>query len=169
MRRSRFMIASTFFLGAFVLAALVGCSGSATSTPSPNGSAAQTNAAAPLTDPVAIGKRIYLTGVDSDGRQMLSEAPTASQGALMLGGGGCAACHGANGRGGTVRAATTSITGPNITYGALIKSGFTDATIRAAILWCTDEVGKPLDETMPCWQMSATDADATVAYLKTLK
>lgn len=62
----------------------------------------------------------------------------------------------------------TAIKTPDITYGALIKEGFTDATIKRAILDGLDEAGKPLNEPMPRWQMTNTDVDATIAYLKTL-
>ena len=62
----------------------------------------------------------------------------------------------------------TAIKTPDITYGALIKEGFTEATIKRAILNGVDEAGKALNVAMPHWQMSTTDLDATIAYLKTL-
>ena len=165
MRRNRFLIASVICLCALVLVAVTGCSGSTAPTPTTTAAATPANAGTPAD----IGKQIYLNGVGSDGQQMLSSAPTSSVGALMLGGGGCAACHGVNGHGGRAQAGATSISAPNITYAALIKAGFKDDTIRGAILWCTDEAGQPLDQTMPCWQMTTAEADATIAYLKTLK
>ena len=61
-----------------------------------------------------------------------------------------------------------AIKAPDVTFGALVKSGFTDATIRRAILSGLDESGKPLDAAMPRWQMSAADLGATIAYLKEL-
>jgi len=51
---------------------------------------------------------------------------------------------------------------------ALIKAGFTDATIRAAIRNGLDETGKPLKDAMPRWQMSDPDLNAAIAYLKVL-
>jgi len=117
----------------------------------------------------SIGQRIYLTGVGSDGRDISRTAPRVSQGALMMGGGGCGSCHAANGRGGTIRMMTgTAIKAPNITYGTLIKNGFTDELIRRAIRDGLDEQGKPLDVAMPRWQMSDADLNATIAYLKQL-
>lgn len=117
----------------------------------------------------SVGQRIYLRGVGSDGRDITRTAPRVSQGALMMGGGGCGSCHGANGHGGTIRMMTgTAIKTPNITYGSLIKNGFTDATIRKAIRDGLDEKGKPLDVAMPRWQMSDADLGATIAYLKPL-
>ena len=117
----------------------------------------------------SVGQRIWLTGVGSDGREVARSAPRASLGALMMGGGGCGSCHGADGRGGTIRMMTgTAIVAPDVTYAALIKAGFTDATIRKAIRDRLDESGKPLKDAMPRWQMSDTDLDATIAYLKVL-
>jgi mono/diheme cytochrome c family protein len=87
----------------------------------------------------------------------------------MMGGGGCASCHGADGRGGTIKMMTgTVIKAPDVTHGALVKSGFTDVTIGRAVRDGLDESGQPLDEAMPRWQMSNTDLAATIAYLKGL-
>jgi cytochrome c oxidase subunit 2 len=87
----------------------------------------------------------------------------------MMGGGGCASCHGTDGRGRTIRMMTgAAIRAPDITYAALTNAGFTDATIRNAIRNGTDESGKPLKTAMPRWQMNDTDLSATIAYLKQL-
>jgi mono/diheme cytochrome c family protein len=61
-----------------------------------------------------------------------------------------------------------AIKAPDITHGALIKAGFTDTTIGAAIRDGLDESGKPLDAAMPRWHMSDADLAATIAYLKVL-
>ena len=115
------------------------------------------------------GQRLYLTGVGLNGQSVPHSAPPVSQGALMMGGGGCGSCHGANGRGGTIQMMMgPAIKAPDITYPALIKAGFTDATIRAAIRDGLDETGKPLKDAMPRWQMSTADLNATIAYLKVL-
>src|SRR5450759_2063567 len=115
------------------------------------------------------GQRLYLTGVGVNGQTVPHSAPPVSQGALMMGGGGCGSCHGANGRGGTIQMMMgPAIKAPDITYPALIKAGFTDATIRAAIRDGLDETGKPLKDAMPRWQMSDPDLNAAIAYLKVL-
>jgi len=115
------------------------------------------------------GQRIWLTGVGADGKLIARSAPRTSQGALMMGGGGCASCHGANGRGGTVQMMMgPAIVAPDVTYAALIKAGFTETTIEQAITQGLDEAGKPLDESMPRWQMSTSDVQSTIAYLKVL-
>jgi len=84
-------------------------------------------------------------------------------------GGGCASCHGADGRGGTIRIMMgTAVDVPDIRYDALISAGFTDATIQTAITDGKDESGEPLHEAMPHWQMNGADLAATIAYLKVL-
>jgi cytochrome c oxidase subunit II len=115
------------------------------------------------------GQRVYLTGVGASGQSIPRSTARVAQGSMMMRGGGCGSCHGANGRGGTIRMTTgTAIKAPDIRYAELIKDGFTNATIRAAIRDGLDEAGKPLDAAMPRWQMSAADLAATIAYLKVL-
>ena len=82
----------------------------------------------------SVGERIFLTGVGSDGQAIQRNAPGVSEGSGMMGGTGCGSYHGANGRGGTIRMMMgTAIETPDITYDALIKEGFTDATIKETI------------------------------------
>jgi cytochrome c oxidase subunit 2 len=115
------------------------------------------------------GERLFLTGVGSDGQAIPHTASRVARSSLMMGGGGCASCHGAGGRGGTLRTMSgTAIQAPDVTYDALVKSGFTNATIQRAILSGLDESGKPLDAAMPRWQMSPADLGATIVYLKVL-
>ncbi len=117
----------------------------------------------------SVGQRIYLTGVGASGQAIPHSATRVAQGSLMMGGGGCGSCHGSNGRGGTIRMmAGSAIKVPDITYSALIKAGFTDATIRRAITAGLDESGKPLKDPMPRWRMSSAEVDAAIAYLKEL-
>lgn len=115
------------------------------------------------------GERIFLTGVGSDGRAIPHTASRVAQSSLMMGGGGCASCHGADGRGGTLRTMSgAEIQAPDVTHDVLVESGFTDATIRRAILSGLDEGGRPLDAAMPRWQMTPVDLGATIAHLKEL-
>jgi hypothetical protein len=170
MLRSRFMIALVLLLCAVLVVAAAGCSGSKSATTTGTESASAVEATAPPAPGVAIGKQIFLTGVGWNGQTILVSAPKSAQGALMMGGGGCAVCHASNGHGGTARTMTgTPIVAPNITYAVLKKAGFTDTTIRGAILWCTDEARQPLGEEMPCWQMGDVDVESTIAFMKTLK
>jgi cytochrome c oxidase subunit II len=175
-------------LGALAAATIVGCStsnnpggsngggmmGGGAASPAGGGSASSSGGgmmgggtgSSSYTSP---GQRIFLAGVGSDGQAIPHTASSVARSSLMMGGGGCASCHGANGRGGTLKMMSgTAIQAPDVTYDALIKNGFTDVTVRRAIRDGLDESGKPLDAAMPRWQMSATDLDATIAYLKEL-
>ena len=115
----------------------------------------------------SVGKRIYLTGVGTDGRPIAhSDPPVTRSSLIMMGSAGCASCHDDNGRGGTIRKTSGAlIKAPDITQSALIRRGFTDSTIRKVIANGLDEKGQPLDQAMPRWQMSSADLDATIAYL----
>jgi len=172
-------------LGALAATAIVGCStsdspgesngagmmGGAAASPAGAGSpgAGGMMGGSGSTSYASPGERIFLTGVGSDGRAIFHTATRVAQGSLMMGGGGCASCHGADGRGGTLRRMSgTAIQAPDVTYDALVKSGFTDSTIRRAILSGLDESSKPLDAAMPRWQMTPVDLGATIAYLKEL-
>jgi hypothetical protein len=91
--------------------------------------------------------------------------------------GGCATCHGADGRGRT----TTSFSAPNITYanltdpaGMLQPDGsrgptYTDATLRRAVTQGIDPGGACLQLPMPQWQLTGSEWTDLLAYLKTLR
>ena len=165
-----------------VIAAVVGCSSSGTSSGRSGGSMMGPGGSSSSQGPgmmsggvsgtntySSLGKRIFLTGVGTDNQEIQRSATRVSQSGRMMGGGGCASCHGATGRGGTIRMMTgTAIKTPDVTYDALIQFGFTDLTIPEAIRNGLDENGDPLNEAMPRWQMSDADLEATVAYLKEL-
>ncbi len=85
----------------------------------------------------------------------------------MMGGGGCASCHGADGRGGTI-GMMGSIQTPDITYAALEREGYTDTKIYRAVRYGIDENSAPLDSTMPRWRMTDSEVRDVVAYLKEL-
>jgi cytochrome c oxidase subunit 2 len=121
------------------------------------------------------GQQIYFTGVSrQDGYLPRTGGPPWAQRV------GCAACHGPNGRGGSPVMMGTAIP-PDIRYDVLTgkvpeASGekmdhppYTDATIKQAITQGVDPANKPLDWTMPRWQMSAQDLNDLLAYLKTLR
>jgi len=174
MRCTKSTVVTALLLSGFVLTA-VGCSGSATSGEGsgeraiPGTSSSAIPIAASAKKFSSVGEQIYLTGNGTDGQEILSEAPRAAQGAIIMGGGGCAPCHGADGHGGRISVMTARIQSPNVTYGSLTKDGFTDETIRAAIRYGTDEKRGWLAEAMPRWQMTDADVDATLVYLKSLK
>ena len=180
------LITVALCLGALAAAAIVGCSTSdspggsnsggmmgGAASPAGGGSAGagggMMGGGSGSTSYVSLGERIFLAGVGSEGQAIPHTASRVAQSSLMMGGGGCASCHGADGRGGTLRTMSGgAIEAPDVTYDALVKSGFTDAAIRRAILNGLDERGKPLDAAMPRWQMTPVDLGATIAYLKEL-
>jgi len=180
MRRQIPTLILAICLSALTMAAVVGCSPSNTSGTGSNTGSGGGNTGGTGGGMMggggtgsgtysSVGEQIYLSGVGSDGKAIQRTAPAVSEGSLMMGGGGCGSCHGADGRGGTIQMMMgTTIKTPDITYGALIKEGFTDATIKRAIREGLDEADKPLEDAMPRWQMSDADADATIAYLKEL-
>ncbi len=120
------------------------------------------------------GERIYLSGVSD------RIGPIPRFGGPMwirMMGGGCAACHGSNGRGGQPVMMGTAVP-PDIRYEALITGAYepgehatpyTEALIKRAVTQGLDADGKPLDATMPHWQMSEGDLSDLLAYMRTLR
>jgi cytochrome c oxidase subunit 2 len=167
--RPHALITVALCLGALASAAIVGCS----TSDSPGGSNSSGmmggSSGSGSTSYASPGERIFLTGVGSDGQPIPQTVSRVARSSLMMGGGGCASCHGADGRGGTLRTMSgAAIQAPDVTYDALVRGGFTVASIRRAILSGLDESGKPLDAAMPRWQMTPVDLGATIAYLKVL-
>lgn len=119
------------------------------------------------------GERIYYTGYNDRGQQIrISGGPMW----LYMHGGSCVDCHGINGRGGLPVMMGTEIP-PDITYKALTSETghgeeehppYTDEMIKTAIREGIDPAGEPLDPTMPRWQMSDSDLNDLLEYLKTL-
>ncbi len=162
-----------FALSLVVIAglALAACGGS--------GPTAATSRSA--TASLAAGEAIFRTGL-FDGRPIPRTGGSA--GGMMGGGmggdmmtGGCATCHGPDGRGRT----TSSFSAPNITYtnltdpsGMLMPDGtrgpaYTDAAIRTAVVQGTDPKGDKLAQPMPQWQLTDEEWGALLAYLRTLR
>ncbi len=121
---------------------------------------------------VAAGERIFDSGIGTDGA-----AIPRTGGVGMMTGAGCAACHGAGGRGTT----TMMFRAPDITYANLtdpagmveVDGGrgpvYTEAEIRRAVVQGIGADGDTLDTTMPRWQLSDADWRDLLAYLKTLR
>ncbi|MFI5341302.1 MAG: c-type cytochrome [Candidatus Methylomirabilales bacterium] len=119
------------------------------------------------------GEQIYYTGVSA------KTGPISGEGGppwMRMGPLGCVACHGVQGRGGVPVMMGTAIPA-DIRYEALIngeyehgkkETPYTDALIKRGITEGLDPEGKPLDWTMPRWQMGDADLNDLLAYLKTL-
>jgi mono/diheme cytochrome c family protein len=113
-----------------------------------------------------LGKQIFTTGIGSSGKHV-----PYTQGMDMgpSGIGGCADCHGADGKG------MDSMKSPAIIYNALRKPlgkkppmYASDDALKQPIEKGLDEDGKPVSSDMPRWQLSDQEFQAVVAYLKTL-
>lgn len=109
------------------------------------------------------GEQIFFTGTSAKDTVAVTGGPFWFQ----MHGGGCANCHGPDGRGGTVTM-MGSFTAPNVTYNELKKEGFTDALIKRAATRGFDEKGGRLSTNMPRWRMSNEDLNDVIEYLKTL-
>jgi mono/diheme cytochrome c family protein len=112
----------------------------------------------------SLGEQVYYTGVDIHGPVPRYGGPMW----LRMHGGGCVSCHGIKGRGGVPVMMGAAIPA-DITYQELMEDHYTDALIKRAITQGIDEEGKPLDWTMPRWQMSDADLNALIDYLKKFK
>ena len=126
------------------------------------------------------GEQIYYTGVSR------TTGPLRRTGGprwVQHDGVGCVACHGVHGRGGVPVMQGTALP-EDIRYATLTaaeppKEGekkeekdhppFTDATIKRAVTQGVDPANKPVDWTMPRWQMADEDWIDVLAYLKTLR
>jgi cytochrome c2 len=123
-------------------------------------------------DPVALGQRIFMSGVGVDGQPL---SRTGGSGMMMVS--GCASCHGVDGHG----LRTMMFTTPNITYanltdpaGMLDPDGsrgptYTDDLIRRAVTQGFDAAGDPLSTAMPHWQLADQDWNDLLQFLKTLQ
>lgn len=135
----------------------------------------------PKTRYASNGERIYSTGVSE------RTGPLRFQGGpiwLAMHGGGCVSCHGIRGRGGEPVMMGTAIPS-DIRYAVLTEMEghahetegeeeeahppYTDEVLKRAITRGLDPAGKPLDWTMPRWEMSEQDLNDLIAYLKRLR
>lgn len=128
------------------------------------------------------GERIYFTGTSSSGDAIGAQMPGMHR---MQGGGmACADCHGPDGRGGTFRVMMGSYRAPDIRYETLTAKQheheesegehqehppYTDETIIRAITDGVDPSGEQLAFPMPRWQMSESDLNDLLDYLKALE
>jgi len=90
---------------------------------------------------------------------------------------GCAACHGKDGRGKTVKTAMGSFSTPDIRWSTLSskkdpegqpQTPFDQTRFARAVRDGLDPEGVLLDPTMPRWRLTDTQVSALVAYLKGL-
>ncbi len=117
------------------------------------------------------GERIYFTSTSNSGEPIISWIGSMTMRGGMI---SCATCHGADGRGGQGRMMMWTFNAPDIRYSTLTgvrgnETPYTDELIKRAITQGVDADGKRLEPPMPVWQMSDSDLNDLLAYLKTLK
>jgi cytochrome c oxidase subunit 2 len=114
------------------------------------------------------GERIYFTATSNSGKPIIS-----SIGAMTMRGGmmSCAACHGVDGKGGRGRMMMWTFNASDIRYSSLTsgEKPYTDELIKRAIAEGLDSEGKRLEPPMPVWQMSDSDLNDLLEYLKSLR
>ena len=126
---------------------------------------------------LALGERLFGTGTDANGNPVprTGGAPAG----MMNAGGGCAGCHGTDGRGRTVSSMMASFTAPDIRWSVLTstestESGgsastpFDEASFARAVRDGLDPEGQPLEPPMPHWQLTDQEMRDLIAYVKTL-
>ncbi len=111
------------------------------------------------------GEMIFMTGVNENGERIPF---TGGPQWLYMHGGGCASCHGIDGKGG-IYPMMCGIKTPDIRYSTLInKHGMSEDDIKLAITKGIDDEGDELDLCMPRWQMTEKDLNDVIEYLKQL-
>ncbi|MCQ1534755.1 cytochrome c [Methanosarcina sp. KYL-1] len=121
------------------------------------------------------GDLIYYTGYNESGSLIKIEYGPRW---LYVHGGSCVNCHGTDGKGGFPVmmgfAVPSDIRYETLTSEEHEEEGeeehppYTDETIKRAIREGIDPAGEPLDLTMPRWDMSDSDLNDLLEYLKTL-
>jgi hypothetical protein len=125
------------------------------------------------------GQRIYYTGADSQG--VLISRTIAGSGitgfGMMADTAACVDCHGDDGRGGRVGMMFGAVEIPDIKYSVLTSPrsqdgttmpAWTDADIARAIRDGLEPNGQSLKAPMPRWDMTDTQLNDVIAYLKEL-
>lgn len=102
---------------------------------------------------------------------------------MMAGGMACGDCHGPDGRGGAFNMMMRTYTAPDIRYASLTEEKhsneeaegehdehppYTEETIKRAITEGIEPNGESLEWPMPRWEMSESDLNDLLAFLKTL-
>ena len=111
------------------------------------------------------GEMIFMTGVNEKGERIpFIGGPQW----LYMHGGGCASCHGTDGKGG-IYPMMCGVKTPDIRYSTLSqKHGMSDEDIMKAITQGVGDEGEELDYCMPRWQMTEKDLNDVVEFLKEL-
>jgi cytochrome c oxidase subunit II len=122
------------------------------------------------------GERIFFTGTSETGPPITSQMPGMHR--MRQSNMSCASCHGADGRGGTVRMMMNTFYAPDIRYSTLTGAGhdddhdhpaYSDEDLIRAITLGVNPAGDPLDWAMPRWSLSDEQLQDLLDFLKTLE
>lgn len=121
------------------------------------------------------GSSIYHTLITLSGESIAAKSDT--MGGPMHQNLNCASCHGATGLGGYLAMGNRSKVVPAIDRetlwkeiggGELLRPAYTEATLGQAITQGINSAQRPLDKTMPRFQLKEGDLRDLISYLKTL-
>lgn len=111
------------------------------------------------------GEMIFMTGVNQKGERIPFVGGPQW---LYMHGGGCASCHGVDGKGG-IYPMMCGVKTPDIRYSTLTKThGMSEEDIKRAITQGIGDEGEELNPCMPRWQMTEEDLNDLIDYLKQL-
>lgn len=140
---------SVILAGSIAAALFVGCAAqhrAVSSSPSPSDSS------------LANGLAIFQTGRDLDGARIVAQSTPLH--------GSCAACHRADGSGGMQFPG--GVSSADLRHAALVtqqQHPYTVVLLERAISTGVDNEGKPLDNVMPRWRLSARDLHDVAEYV----
>jgi cytochrome c oxidase subunit II len=123
------------------------------------------------------GERIYFTATNESGDRVRSSAGPRS--GMMRDQFACADCHGDDGQGGQARMMMESFEAPAITWDSLTGEHgdhgvdghppYDEESLKRAIRDGVDPEGNRLDSLMPRWEISDSDVDDLIEFLKSLE
>ena len=117
------------------------------------------------------GERIYFTATSDRGTAITYTGGPASNGWMMMGGGGrlaCASCHGPDGRGGRHSMGMMQVMDSKDIRWSALEGEFDAEKFRLAVMEGLDPDGTHLKTDMPRWNISDDDLADLIVFLKTL-
>ena len=135
--------------------------------------------ASPVASPQVLspGQQIYLTGASANGPIPSSIPADGIMGQGRMEGMSCVDCHGEDGRGGVRAMMYGGVEIPDIRYSVLSSGrsedgttapGWTERDIARAIRDGIEPNGEQLKAPMPRWDMTDSEIDSVITYLKEL-
>jgi cytochrome c oxidase subunit II len=119
---------------------------------------------------VFVGETIYVYGTDVSGKPIARSGVTGMMGSVIT----CAYCHGDDARGQTIQIMMSQIQTPDIRWSTLSAPpteqgdvAFTPDSFYRAVTQGIDPTGAVLKTFMPRWQLTRTQSDAVIEYLRT--